>query len=281
MLFLHMLLFFSLGTSVVALLPDYQNEEHRLRVQRQRPLLFVAFVGSLLAGSRWFYRIPTEGGLSHDDVFEIYHDGSIMFYQLNAKPGEGLSSIHVPVLLTVHNAERILGPWRPMPSSDVPINIRFHQVTFYVDRTSHKIEYHHFRVRAPTMLKSSSGTDGKHAKLSLPAAKGTWYRTPTEDAHEGDCNDVITLNDESSPKLYTLTRSTIDKTGEMSLVTEVVSEDRLVGIWRRMPGASVPLAQRNDMLKISKASQVGGLLYQPSNSVGPNPLPPSVAAVAA
>jgi hypothetical protein len=107
MLFLHTLIFFLLGTSVIAIpfLPGYKDQEHEDRVQNRRPLLFPGSPPEL----RWFFRIPKDEKFMND-VFEIHHDGSITFYKLNAI-GEG----H-PDVLTALNSERILGDWRPMPT---------------------------------------------------------------------------------------------------------------------------------------------------------------------
>ena len=51
-----------------------------------------------------------------------------------------------------------------------------------------------------------------------------------------DCDDVVVLDDESDPKLYTLT----ENPGQMSsqVIVKSVSAKRLVGLWRRMPAVS-------------------------------------------
>ncbi|KAF8335592.1 hypothetical protein F5887DRAFT_988827 [Amanita rubescens] len=255
MLFLHMLLFFLLGTSVVAipLLPDYKDQKHYDRVQDQRPLLFPHLLRSLPTGLRWFYRIPkgdaNQGSEGVDerfinDVFEIHHDGSITFHQLNEKPGEGLRGTPHPDVLNALNSERILDDWRPMLSSDVPFDDRSNQVTFYYG-SRREIECYYGYVRT-TALKLSNGIDGKPAGPPPIGFEGTWGRLPPEllPMHKEGHYDVIVLDNKSNPKLYTLT----NKPGEMRFVTASVSEERLVGIWRRMPGVSNLLLQFSSLL---------------------------------
>ncbi len=135
MLFSHILLFFLLGTSVVAipLLPGYKNEEHRDLVQGQRPLLFIGLLQSVPTNLRFYYRIQVRNscqpkfcvsnilqGLDagfFNDFFEIHHDGSITFHQLlDVIPGEGLRRQVYPDVLTSVYYNRLLGYWRPVPS---------------------------------------------------------------------------------------------------------------------------------------------------------------------
>jgi hypothetical protein len=60
---------------------------------------------------------PDKDEIFPNDIFLIHHDGSITFYQLSLRPGQGLRTpLPFPIVLTARNWKRILGTWAPMPS---------------------------------------------------------------------------------------------------------------------------------------------------------------------
>ncbi|KAF8332995.1 hypothetical protein F5887DRAFT_1286442 [Amanita rubescens] len=320
MLFLHKLLFILLGTSVVAFIHhnplqelefDHTNQEPEPEPLRHPELITqlvcVGFIGGRrrlgILQTKFLYAShtpqPDKDDFFPNDIFLIRHDGTITFYQLALRPGQGLRMPlpRVPTQLTAHNYERILGTWSPMPSLDVPIRDRFNLLKF--DRQHGEIISQYYVYHQPQMLTSISGTSGGQAPgRPPPFAKGTWNRLPSTDTYEDYRDDVIVLHDGRDPKLYTLTNKpgemrpqVIPKSGQKSRVTVVtpqtrprfevipkpVSTRRLVDLWRRMPAASVDIQRRRDRLKIEEG--VGGIHYR-IYEVNPVAQPPAVAAVA-
>ncbi|KAF8330218.1 hypothetical protein F5887DRAFT_98053 [Amanita rubescens] len=224
MLFLHTLLFFALGTSIVSC-----DSDGVMNRELQRPL---EVPGISRYADEWHRKPLTDVyGKNRNDVMEIMKDtGYMRFGYLNHVVGSRSVMSRGNEWVYRESRKRVLGTWRRMPKSTVSLEDRLALLDIQRKDGIINAQIQKVPIMFPkaTFSISSLLKGPSNAEPLQDDAEGTWYRVLGDGS-----DDVIVIRRGKAPVLYRL-----DEFGETHHVRNSVRVKRLVGAWLRWPDVS-------------------------------------------
>jgi len=229
-MFLHALLFFALGASIVSCdSNDITNNG------LQQPLKVPGI--SRYGAGEWHRKPLTDVyDKNRNDVMEIMkYTGYIRFGKLNDVAGSRSIMSQESKWANGKSRKRAVGSWRRMPNSTISLEDRLAllDITKATDGTLINAQIR----RVPMIPKSTSSILSilKDAGPLPDDAEGTWYRVSG-----GGSDDVIVISQGKAPVLYQL-----NEFGGKKHVRDSIRVNHIVGAWLRWPDASGKSGPKN------------------------------------